>query len=151
MGLVITLILLGLILLFAEILLIPGIGVAGILGVLSMGGSCYYAFYEYGTTAGLITTAVVLTVLALLLFWVLRAGTWKKMTLDTNITAKAVVPEIDVAAGDRGVSVTRLAPMGTARFGNSPLEVTAVEGIIGPGAEIEVVAVDGIKIFVRKV
>ena len=36
MGFIITLILVGLVLIFAEILLIPGVGVAGILGILSM-------------------------------------------------------------------------------------------------------------------
>ena len=39
MGLIITLILVGLVLILAEILLIPGVGVAGVLGLLSMGGS----------------------------------------------------------------------------------------------------------------
>ena len=48
MGFIITLILVGLVLIFAEILLVPGVGIAGVLGLLSMGGSCYYAFYEYG-------------------------------------------------------------------------------------------------------
>ena len=48
MGLIITLILVGLVLIFAEILLVPGVGVAGVLGLLSMGGSCFYAFMEYG-------------------------------------------------------------------------------------------------------
>ena len=58
MGLVITLIILGLLLLFAEILIIPGVGIAGILGLLSMGGSCAYAFMEIGQTTGIIVTAV---------------------------------------------------------------------------------------------
>ena len=58
MGFIITLILVGLVLIFAEILLVPGVGIAGILGLLSMGGSCYYAFYEYGNTVGAIVTAV---------------------------------------------------------------------------------------------
>ena len=58
MGLIITLIIVGLILLFAEILLIPGVGFAGILGLVSMGGSCFYAFHEMGNTVGGIVTAV---------------------------------------------------------------------------------------------
>ena len=44
MGLIVTLIIVGLILIFAEVLIIPGVGVAGILGLLSLGGSCFYAF-----------------------------------------------------------------------------------------------------------
>jgi hypothetical protein len=58
MGLLISLIIIGLLLLFAEILLIPGVGVAGIVGLLSLGGSCFYAFNQMGSTAGAIVTAV---------------------------------------------------------------------------------------------
>lgn len=148
MGLVITLIILGLLLLFAEILIIPGVGVAGILGLLSMAGSCVYAFMEMGQTAGIIVTAVNVVLIVLLTIWVLRAKTWKRLALETNIDAKAVVPEVNVVPGEKGVSVTRLAPMGTARFGDLRLEVTAREGIIDPGVEIEVVEVDGIKVYV---
>lgn len=148
MGLIITLIILGLLLLFAEILIIPGVGVAGILGLLSMAGSCVYAFMEMGQTAGIIVTAVNVVLIVLLTIWVLRAKTWKRLALETNIDAKAVVPEVNVVPGEKGVSVTRLAPMGTARFGDLRLEVTAREGIIDPGVEIEVVEVDGIKVYV---
>ena len=149
MGLVITLIILGLMLLFAEILIIPGVGVAGILGLLSMGGSCAYAFMEIGQTAGIVVTAVNAIMIALLTVWVLRAKTWKRFALETNIDAKAVVPEVDVVPGTKGVSITRLAPMGMARFGDLRLEVTAREGIIDPCVEVEGVEVDGMNVYVK--
>ena len=148
MGLVITLIIFGLLLLFAEILIIPGVGVAGILGLLSMAGSCVYAFMVMGQATGIIVTAVNVVLVVLLTVWVLRAKTWKRLALETNIDTKAVEPEVNVIPGSKGVSVTRLAPMGTARFGDLRLEVTAREGIIGPGVEVEVVEVDGIKVYV---
>ena len=148
MGLVITLIILGLLLLFAEILIIPGVGVAGILGLICMGGSCVYAFMEMSQATGVIVTAVNAVLVVMLTIWVLRAKTWQRLALNTNIDAKAVVPEVDVVPGSKGVSITRLAPMGMARFGDLKLEVTAREGIIDPGVEIEVVEVDGIKVYV---
>ena len=148
MGLVITLIILGLLLLFAEILIIPGVGIAGILGLLSMAGSCVYAFMEIGHMAGIVVTAVNVVLVVLLTVWVLRAKTWQRLALNTNIDAKAVVPEVNVAPGMKGVSITRLAPMGMARFGDLRLEVTAREGIIEPGVDVEVVEVDGIKVYV---
>lgn len=141
-------IILGLMLLFAEILIIPGVGIAGILGLLAMGGSCAYAFMEIGQTTGIVVTAVNAVMIALLTIWVLRAKTWKRFALETNIDSKAVVPEVNVVPGTKGVSITRLAPMGMARFGDLRLEVTAREGIIDPGVEIEVVEVDGIKVYV---
>lgn len=151
MGLIITLILVGLVLIFAEVLLIPGVGVAGILGLASMGGSCYYAFTEFGNMTGAIVTAVNAVLIAGLTVWVLRAKTWKRLTLETNIDAKAVVPEVAVEVGQEGRTMTRLAPMGSARFGNNILEVTSYQGIIDSGVEVKVVAVDGMKIFVEQI
>lgn len=149
MALIISLIIIGLALLFAEILLIPGVGLAGILGVISMGGSCYFAFADYGMTTGLVVLAVILLILILMMVWVLRAKTWKSMSLDTNIDSKAVALEIPVAVGDKGVTMTRIAPMGNARFGDKSVEVTSFEGIINSGVEVEVVSVDGMKVVVK--
>ena len=151
MGLVISLIIIGLLLVFAEILIIPGVGVAGILGLAAMAGSCVYAFMEMGQTAGIVITAVNSVLLVLITIWVLRAKTWQRLALQTNLDAKAIVPEADVVPGTVGVTVTRLAPMGTARFGDLRLEVTAREGMIDPGVEVEVVEVDGIKVYVAAV
>ena len=151
MGLVISLIIIGLLLVFAEILIIPGVGVAGILGIAAMAGSCVYAFMEMGQTTGIIVTALNAVLLVLITIWVLRAKTWQRLALQTNIDSKAILPETDVVPGAIGVTVTRLAPMGTARFGDLRLEVTAREGIIDPGVEVEVVEVDGIKVYVAAV
>ena len=148
MGIVISLIIIGLLLVFAEVLIIPGVGVAGILGVAAMAGSCVYAFMEMSQTAGIIVTAVNAVLLVLITIWVLRVKTWQRLALQTNIDSKAIVPEADVVPGTIGITVTRLAPMGTARFGDLRLEVTAREGIIDPGVEVEVVEVDGIKVYV---
>ena len=148
MGLIITLILLGLLLVLAEILLIPGVGIAGVLGLLAMGGSCAYAFMEMGNMTGIIVTSVNAVLLVALIIWVLRAQTWKRLSLETNIDSKAVVPEVEVSVGDKGRSVTRLAPMGTVRFGDNSVEVTSMEGLIDPGMDVQVVAIEDAKIYV---
>lgn len=148
MALVITLILLGIVLMFIEILLVPGVGVAGILGIATMAGSSVYAFLELGATTGAIVTAVNAVLLIALTIWVLRAKTWERFSLNTKIEAKAVVPEQTLAVGDRGKAMTRLAPMGSVRFGDKVLEVTAYDSIIDAGQEVEVVFIDDNKVFV---
>ncbi len=150
MGFIITLILVGLILIFAEILLIPGVGIAGVLGLLSLGGSCFYAFTQLGTTAGAIVTAVNVVLVVALTVWVLRAKTWKRLTLETNIESKAVPSESAVVSvGDVGKTVTRLAPMGTVRFGQNAVEVKALEGLIDPDTDVEVVLIEDNRIYVK--
>ncbi len=148
MGFIITLILVGLVLMFAEIMLIPGVGIAGILGLLSLGGSCFYAFTEFGNTAGGIVTAVNVVLVVAMLVYVLRAKTWKRMSLETNIDSKAI-ENVTVAVGDRGKTVTRLAPMGSARFGNYIVEVKALEGMMDPEIPVEVVLIEDNKIYVK--
>lgn len=149
MGLVISLIIIGLVLILAEILLIPGVGVVGIMGLLSLGGSCWYAFYEFGNMTGGIVTGIVALLIVLTTVYVLRAKTWKRMSLETNIDAKAVEDDsFYISVGDRGVAVTRLAPMGMVRFGDRTAEVKAVEGIIDAGSEVEVMMIEDRKIYV---
>ena len=48
----------GIILILAEIFLIPGIGIAGFLGVLSLCGSCWYAFAYMSPLTGAVVTIV---------------------------------------------------------------------------------------------
>ena len=152
MGLVITLILVGLILILAEILLVPGVGVAGILGLLSMGGSCYYAFYEFGELYGGVVTGVNALLIVAFTIYVLRAKTWKRMTLETNIDSKAVESaDRTLAVGYRGKSITRLAPMGSVRFSDDVYEAKALEGMIDPGVEVEIVLIEDNKVYVKPV
>ena len=151
MGLIITLILVGIVLIIAEILLVPGIGVAGVLGLLSMGGSCWYAFYEFGNLTGAIVTAVTTVVLVVFAVVVLRAQTWKKMTLNTKIESKVNNMPIELRVADRGRTVTRLAPMGSVRFGNEVVEVKALEGMIDPDIEVEICLMEEGKIYVTPI
>lgn len=150
MGLIISLIIIGLLLLFAEILLIPGVGIAGILGLVSLGGSCFYAFNQLGSTVGAIVTAVNVALVVGLSIYVLRAKTWKRLSLDTNIDSKAVA-DTGLAVGDRGVTVSRLAPMGSVRFDTELVEVKALEGFVDPEVEVEVVLMEDGKIYVKPV
>ena len=148
MGLVITLILVGIVLMIAEILLIPGVGVAGVLGLLSMGGSCWYAFYEFGNLTGGIVTGVTAVVLVAFAVVVLRAKTWKRMTLNTTIESKVNQLSVELSVSDKGRTVTRLAPMGSARFGDEIVEVKALEGMIDPNVDVEICMIEDGKIYV---
>lgn len=144
------LILIGLVLIFAEILLIPGIGIAGVLGLLSMGGSCFYAFNQLGTNAGVIVTIVNAALIVALTIWVLRAKTWKRFTLNTNIDSKAIdLFEDKLSVGDRGRTLSRLSPMGSAKIMDEVYEVKALEGMIDSGVEIEVVLIEDNRIYVK--
>ena len=147
MGLIILLIITGILLLLAELFLIPGIGVAGFLGVASLIASCFYAF-SMSITAGIIVIIInILLVVGAILF-LMRSKTWKKLELNTVIGSK--VPKADsFTPGQEGKAVTRLAPMGTARIAEKNVEVTSTEGMIDAGTDIVVTRVEENKVFVK--
>ena len=99
---------------------------------------------------GGIVTAVNVVLVVALLVWVLRAKTWRRMSLETKIDSKAVESSV-LTVGDRGRTLTRLAPMGSARFGDYVIEVKAVEGLLDPNIDVEVVLIEDNKIYVKPV
>lgn len=152
MAFTIILTIVGLVLVLSEIFLIPGVGVAGVLGVLSLGGACYYVFYEFGLLAGAVFTASILAVLIGLIVYTIKTRAWKKLALNTKIDSKVQnIEEEALSVGDSGKAVTRLAPIGTARFDGKAYEVKSLEGMIDAGTEVEVVMFEDNKIYVRPV
>src|SRR5690606_16332532 len=115
LGLIIFLIFVGMLLFIIEFMLIPGITIAGVGGAVCLLSGIVFAFISFGTTTGLLvlgSTALVMVVLTVLM---LKAGTWNKFMLKTTIDGKVDTvgaEEGKVKAGDKGVTVTRLAPGG---------------------------------------
>jgi membrane-bound ClpP family serine protease len=85
MGAVIILILLGIFLFLVEFLLIPGITVALIGGVVMTISGIFLAFDRFGTRVGVLVMLFTLVSSLALFAFSLRAKTWKKAMLNTNI------------------------------------------------------------------
>lgn len=95
-AIVIILLVFGVALLVAELFLLPGFGLAGITGFLSLGGSVWLAYewlapiYPWAGHATLVA-AVVLSALAIYGF--IRGHMLEKMALDTKIDSKVEMPK----------------------------------------------------------
>ena len=152
MSLIITLIVIGLILLAIEVLIIPGFGVAGILGLLSLAGAAILGFTMFYTTTGLIILGAIILATAISTWLILRSKTWKRATLNTKISARVdtAPEEKGIVPGVQGVTTSRLAPSGKARLSGEDVEVVSREGIIPSGSKIEVISIEDGKIIVRK-
>jgi len=154
LGLVIFLILLGLFLLVIEVLLIPGITIAGIGGALCMIAGIIIAFVSLGTITGVIVllVTVVLTVITVVLM--LKADTWKRLMLTKTIDGKVDLinkEEGKVKPGDAGITVTRLAPGGKVMVNGEYYEAKSIDMLIDPRSEIEVVKIDDNKLIVKPI
>lgn len=146
-------ILLGIFLFLVEFLLIPGITVAGIGGFILVSAGIYVAFTEHGTDLGLITLGITLVSSVIILAFSLRSRTWKNVMLNTNIDGKVNEgPELGlINAGDKGETLTRLAPVGKVNVNGIIMEAKSISGYVDPHNAIEVIKISGSQLIVKPV
>ncbi len=145
------LILLGIILLVIEVAMIPGVGITGIVGSLSLVASILYAFYYINALAGWITLFIVLFAFITIFLWFIYGKPIDNVALKKNIESVVENPEATaLKVGDTGVARTRLALVGEAEFGDNRVEVNSSCGFIDEGESIVIERIAGATIFVKK-
>ena len=154
LGLIIFLIILGLLLFIIEFMLIPGVTIAGIGGAISMVTAIVFSFTTYGPKVGFIVLGCTLAVMVVVTVLMLKAGTWRKIMLNTAIEGKVDTvgaQEGKVKPGDRGVTVTRLAPGGKVLVNGEYYEAKSVDILVNPRQEVEVIRIDDNKLIVKPI
>ena len=146
---IIIILLIALLLIFLEIFVLPGINVAGILGLLLMIAGIYLGYRQIGAPTAHYILATTLVLGTLIMFFGLRSSTWRKVALDTAIESKVAddVSE-NVKVGDRGTALTRLGPIGTVLINGKTFEAKSAN-ITDAKTEIEVMEIDGNEIIVK--
>jgi len=148
---VVTLILIGLAFLLLEILVIPGTGVAGIIGFILIGIGVWQAYDYYGSIIGhWVLLGTILGTVAVLAYS-LRAKTWRRVMLKSEIGSRVnLVDEDTIKPGDLGKSVSRLVPTGKAVFNNEFYEVRTMGEFLDPNVDIVIEKIEDHKIFVKQ-
>jgi membrane-bound ClpP family serine protease len=147
---VVTLILIGLAFLLLEILVIPGTGVAGIVGFIVLGIGVWQAYSYYGSTTGHWVLAGTFVGTVVVLAYSLRAKTWRRVALKSEIDSRVnIIDEDKLKPGDEGKSISRLVPGGKAIFNNEFYEVRTMGEFIDQDVEIVIEKIEDHKIFVK--
>lgn len=151
MWIIISLIIIGVLLLVAELVLLPGMSVAGFGALASFGVAVYMGFSTYGTTGGIITIAaiIILSVVATILS--LRAKTWQRLSLKNEIDGTSQpLPQNELKIGDKGTALTRLGPIGKIDINNKTYEARSLgDSYVDPLTNIEVVGFENFTVIVR--
>ena len=149
---VITLILLGILLLLLEVLVIPGSGITGIIGFASLIGGIWVAYKELGTETANLVLGLTLLVNGIAVWLAFRYKTWKRVALSEKIDSRVDVMEgVKIKVGDTGKTISRCAPMGKAEINGSFVEVNARTEFIDQERPIEVIKIEGNKIYIKPV
>ncbi len=146
------LLLLGLLFLVAELVLLPGVSVGALLTMICDGAAVYLAFDRFGTTTGIVVLLVCLVLSLLVTTFALRAKTWQRFSLRQQIRSSSMhSPADEVACGARGVTVSRLAPMGIVEIGGRRYEAKSSGAYIDPRTEVEVAGFENFSVVVKRI
>ncbi len=152
--LVLTLIVTGFILLLIELLIIPGFGFAGVMGLLSLVAGSYIAYTKLNLLMGLIVSlgSLIIIIFSLKLFPKTRI--WKSLRLDKAETKKddfqSSSKDLEVLTGKEGISITPLRPTGTAIINGKRVDVVSEGIFITQNTSIKVISVEGNRVVVRE-
>jgi len=150
-ALIIILIVVGLALMVVEVVVLPGITVAGIAGALLIGCGVFLTFRWFGGTAGTLSLIGTGILFIIFLIYVVRAKTWDRLSLHSEIDSRVnVVDTNDIKTGDKGMTVSRLAPIGKILIHGKIMEGKSEFGLIDENREIEVVHVSESTVIVQE-
>ena len=150
---IILLIVLGLLFLVAELVLLPGVSIGAILALVCYGSSTYLAFRDYGTVAGVVVILAILLLSLVATIISLRAKTWQRFSLKQRVDSSSMpaTPDQELQVGDRGMTLSRLSPMGTVEVGGKVYEAKSLTAYVDPRREVEVVGFDNFSVIVKTV
>jgi membrane-bound serine protease (ClpP class) len=153
---------LGLIALAVEVLILPGFGVAGLLGLAAIGGAIVLAMIGAAPTSGDVVQAltvlgVSLVITGAVVFAWLRhlpnSGRFSGLLLrDRMGQAEGYVsaPRSELVGRD-GIALTDLRPSGTARVGTERIDVVTEGEYVTQGSAVRVIRSEGYRHVVRGV
>lgn len=150
-AIVIILILVAIGFFILEIFLLPGITIAGIAGGILATVAVWYAFAQIGTTAGILTIIVGSVAFGIAFWLFLKTKTLEKMSLTTKVTGKVEnIEESSIKVGDKGVTISRLAPMGKVLINDQTVEARTYDDFIDQETEIIVKQINKTNVIVEK-
>ena len=150
---IILLIVLGLLFLVAELVLLPGVSIGAILALVCYGSAIYLAFRDYGTVVGGVVILAILLLSLVATIISLRAKTWQRFSLKQRVDSSSMpaTPDQELQVGDRGMTLSRLSPMGTVEVGGKVYEAKSLTAYVDPRREVEVVGFENFSVIVKTV
>ena len=136
-----TLLVIGFLLLGVEVLILPGVGLVGLLGLCSLGVGCYFLWTVAGPLVGIlgILGSLVCSGIVVMLFLQSRAA--RQLVLEEEIGGVAG-PEQSLSGyiGRRGTVVAHLRPSGVVSVDGERLDAVLQDGsYLDNGTEVEIV------------
>ena len=146
---IIALIVIGLVLIYLELVFIPGTTILGIVGLILAGIGIYIGFETHGNTTGYYLLGGSFAASIIALVYSFKSKSWDRFALKQQHQASVNEDYADGLEIDmQGVAVSDLKPIGKVEFGSQSYEVTSHGNLIEAGQEVRIIRIDRNKIIV---
>ncbi|WP_323757697.1 NfeD family protein [Roseivirga sp.] len=146
---IILLVVIGLALIYVELLFVPGTTIVGVVGFLLTCVGVYLTYENHGSTAGNYVLVGSFAVSAIAIYFSFKSKAWERYSLKGSNNTKVndgysegLVLEMT------GVAISDLKPIGKAEFGEKTYEVTSPGFHIESGSKIKITHLVGNRITV---
>lgn len=150
---IVVLFIIGVILILAEVFIIPGFGIAGLGGITAVLISLFFIFPNT-TIAINVLLAVILFTLVIAIFMVKKVGSsrfWKRISLESNSENYYSSSSKKDYLNQEAETLSKLRPAGTINLGGKRVDAVSEGGFIEKGKKVKVVSVAGSRIVVREI
>lgn len=147
---ILSLLLIGLSLIIVELVFIPGTTVVGLLGLIFTIVGIVISYNYFGKDIGFYILSGTLVTSLVALFYSFRSGAWTRFSLKSSIDSKVNEGMNDVLhAGDEGITMSALRPIGKALFHDKTFEVKTSGNYLEQGQRVKIVRVLSSQIIVE--
>lgn len=155
----------GIILLVLEIFVIPGFGVAGILGIILLILSVFMSLIssipvwdsnELSMALLQLSSSLVLAIISMMVLvkYLPKSKAFNKLILADGITSSVGInttPELKELVGTKGKALTMLRPSGIGEFDGRKIDIISEGMFIEPGSKIKIIKVEGLNVVVKQI
>lgn len=147
-----SLIILGLALILAEIIFVPGTTLVGLVGFVCLAIGVGLGFSYFGSSTGWTIASVTAVSSGVIVVYAFKANVWGRFSLKSTIDSKVNEGELaGVAAGAEGVTLSALRPSGKAELATRTYEVRTLGNYVESGTKIRVTQIVSNQIIVEKI
>lgn len=151
-SIVLSIITMGLILVVAEIVFVPGTTVVGLIGFIFLIIGVGLSFKYFGGEVGWILLASTSVACGGLLYFSFNTKTWNRFSLKSANKGKVNEGEIDqFTVGMEGQTVSALRPIGKAELNNQTVEVKTTGDYLDSGSKIRIIKIISNQIIVEPI
>ena len=150
--LIFALLAIGLFLIIAELIFIPGTTVVGLLGFAFAAVGIVISYRHYGSNIGLYILLGMSATTLLALVYSVRSNAWSKFSLKTSIDSKVNEGQMtSLIIGEEGTTISTLRPIGKAEFQNRQFEVKTTGDYLETGKRIRIIQIQSHQITVEPI